>query len=77
MNEEHHIGWALQQAQAGIAVTRKGWLVPGQRLSYVPGNGKAEAYVCLTTASGRTWPWTAGQRDLLADDYVAAGEASA
>ena len=73
-DQKHRIGWAVKQLKAGRTVTRQGWKVKGQRISYVPaeapGEGtKAEAYLLLTTKSGRCWPVTLGQQDILAEDY--------
>lgn len=64
----HRIGWAVKQMRAGHSVTRK-WKCAGQKLSIVAGSGQAKSYVLLTTASGRSWPFTFGQRDILAEDY--------
>lgn len=65
----HRIGYAVKQLKAGRAVTRSGWKVKGQFLTYVPAQEKAEAYLLWNTKSGRTWPATLSQRDLLAEDW--------
>ena len=72
----HRIGWAVKQAKAGRAVTRRGWKVAGQAVSYCVGDqggSRPQPYLRLTTASGRSWPFTFGQRDILAEDWMLAG----
>ena len=68
----HRIGWAVKQAKAGRMVTRTGWKCKGQKVSYVAKVGSNEAYLKLTTRSGRMWPFSAGQRDLLEEDWALA-----
>lgn len=68
----HGIGWAVKQARLGQAVTRRGWKYPGQRVVYVAGEGAVKGYLKLVTASGRSWPMTFGQRDMLAKDWMLA-----
>ena len=66
----HRIGWAVKHAKAGEAVTRRGWRTPGQAVTYrQPTEVRAQGYLLLRTRSGRTWPMTFGQRDLLANDW--------
>lgn len=67
-------GGVLAALRRGEAVTRSGWKTPGQRVrlvkgGYADGGNKAKAYFQIVTASGRFWPMTFGQRDLLARDW--------
>ena len=66
---EHRIGWAVKQATSGRKVTRRGWKTPGQYVSYVQATRQQKAYLAWHTRSGRSWPATLGQRDLLAKDW--------
>lgn len=68
----HRIGWAVKTMKAGQAVTRRGWKVKGQSVSFVPAEGSAKAYLEWRTRSGKTWPATLGQQDLLAEDWCLA-----
>ena len=68
----HRIGWAVKQAKAGVKVTRRGWKVAGQYVTYVAANGSAKAYLAWNTRSGKRWPATLGQQDLLAEDWARA-----
>ena len=66
----HRIGWAVKQAKAGRSVTRRGWKVKGQSVSYVAASGSEKAYLEWQTRSGKTWPATLGQQDILAEDWM-------
>ena len=68
----HRIGWAVKQAKAGAKVTRRGWKVAGQFLTYVPATSRSKDFLAWNTGSGKTWPATLGQRDLLAEDWAVA-----
>lgn len=79
------IGEAIDLAQTGKKVTRKGWNGKGVFLYYVPAASypaQTEAakehfgelvpyapYIAMKTAQGYVVPWLANQTDLLADDY--------
>ncbi len=69
----HRIGWAIKQARANAKVTRRGWRTPGQYITYVPTKGKAKQFLLWNTASGRSWPATLSQRDILAEDWMLVG----
>ncbi len=70
----HRIGYAIKQAIAGERVTRRGWKVAGQYITYCHGNNVDNAgqlaYLVWNTRSGKSWPATLSQRDLLADDWM-------
>ena len=65
----HRIGYAIKQARAGAKVSRRGWKTPGQYVTYVEGGRATKSYLAWHTRTGRTWPATLGQRDLLAEDW--------
>lgn len=68
------IGWAVKTARNGVLVTRTGWNGRGMHVAYCgPGYTGEKCdqlpYLIMTTADGRTVPWTASQTDLLAEDW--------
>lgn len=59
----------MKQCLAGHKVTRTGWKTSGQYVTYVMGEGSTKGYLAWHTASGKQWPATLGQRDLLGTDW--------
>ena len=66
------IGWAVEQMENGLRVTRLGWNGPGQYLELqVPdANSKMTLpYIYINTVQGDLVPWLASQTDILATDW--------
>lgn len=71
------IGWAIKQMWNGHHVTRPGWNGRGMWLSIqLPDTHSkmTQPYIYIKTADEQFVPWLASQGDLLAVDWMLAGE---
>lgn len=69
---KQRFGWAIEQLEAGRAVTREGWNGPGQYLGLQVPDEKSKMtlpYIYIRTVDGRLVPWLASQTDMLATDW--------
>jgi len=71
------IGWAVKQMWNGKHVTRPAWNGKGMWLAIqIPDSHSkmTQPYVYMKTADDQFVPWLASQTDLLANDWMLAGE---
>ena len=87
-----NFGEAIAVMKAGIPICRTGWNGKGMFLYYVPENAYAaqtdvakgrfgdlvpyRAYIAMKTVDNDVVPWVASQTDILAVDWMIAGDIS-